>query len=126
MATRGWDGVAAADLVKRAPKPSKYRNVRVVVDGQTFDSKKEGAHYLALKARAAAGEITDLQRQVRFQLCCPTLHGVSAVVAEYVADFTYREQGRRVVVDVKGHKTPGYLLKKRWLFLQDDLEITER
>src|SRR5215471_10071503 len=127
---RGWETTTTEDmrrLLGRTAKPSKYRNVKCVVDGHTFASKKEGAYYLGLKARAAAGEITDLQCQVPFTLCCPTLAGVDAVVAAYVADFTYREatSGRIVVVDVKGHKTPGYLLKKRWLFLQDDIEITE-
>lgn len=120
-----------AVLVRQA-KPSKYRNVKVVVDGITFDSKREAAYWQGLKAREHNGEINSLQRQVPFALCCPDrtdldLQGRrSVVVSNYIADFSfYDRDGQRHVVDAKGHRTAIYQLKKKWLFLQDGIDITE-
>ena len=42
----------------------------------------------------------------------------------YRADFTFRRDGRRVVVDAKGHKTDTYLMKKAILSAQG-IEIHE-
>lgn len=46
----------------------KYRNKKVEVDGILFDSKKEANRYMELKLLEKAGEITDLKRQVRYEL----------------------------------------------------------
>lgn len=56
-------------------KPSKYRNRKVVVDGITFDSGREAAHYLDLKLRLAAGEIRDLRCHPQFELHDTTARG---------------------------------------------------
>lgn len=137
MSTHGWEGVTRADLAKMgaqpAPaKPSKYRNVKVIVDGITFDSKREANHYQILKARERCGEIYSLQLQVRYPLYAPqfgapqpTRTDVLAVVAEYVADFTYLENGRLHVVDAKGRRVSPYPLKKKWMELQYGIEIEE-
>lgn len=115
-------------------KPSKYRNVKVVIDGKQFDSKREGAHYLLLKAREAAGEIAELRLQVPFPLYTVKIadvgNGQVAVliqVAEYIADFTYIdvESGVRVCCDAKGKRTPLYSLKRKWLELQQAVLIEE-
>ncbi len=117
---------------------SKYRNVKCEVLGEKFDSKREGNYWLALKAREAAGEITDIRRQVSYPLFCPTRHetemaGVTvvelqSVVARYIADFVYKDNfgtfGQHVV-DAKGHRTAIYQLKKKWLELQDGIVIEE-
>ena len=47
---------------------SKYGNKKVTIDGIVFDSKKEYEHYELLCLKQAAGEITDLQRQVKFEI----------------------------------------------------------
>lgn len=47
---------------------SKYGNKKVTIGGIVFDSKKEYEHYELLCLRQAAGEITDLQRQVKFEI----------------------------------------------------------
>lgn len=131
MATRGWEGATEADVRRRQLplKPSKYRNVKTVIDGQVFDSKKEAAHWQLLRARELAGEITGLKRQVPFNLCCPCVEGGHVVVARYVADFTYTSVHALVnvahVVDVKGKRTAMYQLKKKWLELQGDIVIEE-
>jgi len=45
---------------------SKYRNRKTVVDGITFDSKREAARWQELKLLERAGEITELERQVEY------------------------------------------------------------
>ena len=131
MATRGYEGVTVADLTRKAAKPSKYRNVKVVVDGMTFDSKREAQYWRELQLRERAGEISKLSRQAAFDLRAPS-HDLGrdfVVVAWYFADFVYFDaKNVRHVVDVKGGsatKTAIYRLKKRWLFLQDGIDIEE-
>ena len=79
---------------------SKFKAVRVVVDGQKFDSKAEARRYGELKALEKAGEIWDVERQVSYPL---EVNGV--LVATYVADFRYVDATARelVVEDVKGY-----------------------
>jgi Protein of unknown function (DUF1064) len=116
MATRGWENVTD---IRRL----KYGNVRTTnARGQTFDSKREADAYAALIARH--GEILDLRRQVCFPLLCP-YEDRSIMVSHYVADFVYIEHGVRHVVDAKGCRTAMYKLKKKWLRLQDGIEIEE-
>ena len=99
-------------LMQLYGKPRKYRNVPTVIDGHRFDSKREAARWSELNLLVRAGEITGLERQVRFPL---TVNGVT--VAHYVADYVYRDhQDRRVVEDVKSEitrKDPTYRLKAK-------------
>lgn len=48
----------------RKKKGSKMKNVRIRVDGMTFDSKKEFRRWNELKSMRDAGLISDLERQV--------------------------------------------------------------
>jgi hypothetical protein len=117
--------ISATPIIER----QKYRNVKTVTfDGEKFDSKREAARWLELKARQQAGEIRALERQVEFDLMCPnpTRDGF-AVVSQYVADFVYIlcETGKQVIEDAKGQRTRRYLLKRKWLELQDGITITE-
>ena len=128
MATRGWEQATPANVHnRRLPKPpSKYRNVKTVVDGLAFDSKREAACYQDLRARQAAGELTELRCQVPFSLYAPVIGGGAwAEVAVYVADFTYLAGGVVHVTDAKGAKTALYRLKRKWLWLQAGIEIQE-
>jgi hypothetical protein len=132
---RGWTQVTEAQLRKRLPdataskSASKYRNVKVEVDGLRFDSKREALYWLDLKAREAAGEIRDVRRQVVFGLFAPVHDkpGMTAMVSSYIADYTYVvvATGSPVVVDVKGVRTRLYLLKKKWLAIQSGIVIEE-
>lgn len=94
---------------------TKYKNIRCEVDGIRFDSRKEANHYCELKLLEKAGAITDLKLQVKF-----TLHaGI-----KYIADFTYTENGKTIIEDVKGVRTAVYRLKKK-LMAADGYEIRE-
>lgn len=92
---------------------NKYRNVRVVIDGIKFDSKKECRRYMELKLLMKGGVISNLELQRRFEVC-PKKHE-NKRARYYVADFVYKENGRDVIEDVKSPITrsnPVYSLKK--------------
>lgn len=102
---------------------NKYGAKKVTApDGQKFDSQKEYHRYCVLKLLQRAGKISDLQRQVKFELI-PKQDGESAV--SYVADFTYYQNGEFIVEDVKGYKTDVYRLKKKLLLWVHGIRIKE-
>ena len=89
-------------------KRSKYGAKKAVVDGIKFDSMAEAARYGVLKVIQAAGLISDLRLQVSYLI---TVNDKK--ICRYIADFVYIENGKEVVEDVKGMKTPVYSLKKK-------------
>lgn len=110
------------------PKTSKYRNVKIVIDGEHFDSKREANYWAQLKMREKAGEIQGLARQIAFPLYTSEIEtGYFALVqvAEYIADFVYYTGSDQHVVDAKGVRTQIYKLKKKWLELQSGIVIEE-
>lgn len=98
------------------PKRSKYGNVKTVVDGITFDSKKEADRYRVLKAQEEAGEISHLERQGKIYLMSGTtfVKYDSGRKAFWKFDFAYfcPKRNRRVIEDVKGVRTDVFKLKK--------------
>ena len=97
---------------------SKYNSKKTVIDDITFDSKKEAKRYIELKKRQEEGEITDLRLQVPFELVPSFTIEIDGKKRKrrnirYIADFTYYENGQKVVEDVKGRKTEIYKLKKK-------------
>jgi len=98
----------------------KYGNKKTEVDGFKFDSKAEAARWSLLKVLSEIGVISELQRQVPYQIA---INGVK--VCKYVADFVYTEKGQRVVEDVKGFRTAEYRLKKKLMLAVHQIEIQE-
>ena len=99
---------------------SKYRNVRTVVDGIKFASKREAKRYSELRLLEQARKISGL--------CCQTRYELSVgkyPICVYVADFTYIENDRLVVEDVKGVKTAVYRIKKKLMKACYGIEIRE-
>lgn len=101
---------------------SKYHAKKTTVDGITFDSKKEAERWTELKILERAGVIEQLKRQVKFELI-PKLPGERAV--NYYADFTYLCNGKLVVEDVKGYKTPVYRLKRLLMLWLHQIRVKE-
>jgi hypothetical protein len=100
---------------------SKYRNVKTEIDGIVFSSKREGLRYLDLKMLLRSGIISDLVLQKKFPI---QVNGVKVCV--YVCDFSYLDQnGREVVEDVKGLKTPVYRIKNKLMIAVYGLRIVE-
>ena len=67
-----------------------------------------------------AGKITDLKRQVKFELI-PKQQGMRATY--YVADFTYYEDGEYVVEDCKGVKTDVFKIKEKLMLHEHGIRI---
>lgn len=101
---------------------SKYGNVRTVVDGITFDSKREAARYAELAALLRVGVISSLVVHKTFKLVVNGHH-----VCDYECDFWYfdNKAHARVCEDAKGVRTPVYLLKKELMRACLGIEIRE-
>lgn len=113
--------------LKQKKKP-KYHNVKTVVDGIKFDSKREADRYITLKNMQRAGQIADLHLQVPFVLV-PTqrINGkVIESMMKYIADFVYNlPDGRMVVEDSKGAKTRDYINKRKLMLWFHGIQIKE-
>lgn len=121
---------------------TKYNNKKIEADGVVYDSKREYERWLILKEAEKQGIITDLQRQVKFEL-------IPAVIEEYVvhlktkdkiktrvlqrpitytADACYYKDGEYVVEDLKVSpkvKTDKYILKNKMMFALKGIRIKE-
>jgi hypothetical protein len=88
----------------------KYRNQPITLDGISFPSKKEAARWIELRLLQKAGLISELRRQVKYDLA---VNGVK--ICAYWADFVYISDGLVVVEDVKSEatKTPVFKLKSK-------------
>lgn len=110
------------------PSKSKYGSRKITRDGETFDSVKEYKRYCELILLQRAGEITNLQRQVKFELI-PSQRWDGKVVERpctYVADFVYEEKdGTKVVEDTKGFRTTDYIIKRKLLLYLCGIRIRE-
>jgi hypothetical protein len=120
-----WTEEDLAAHLGRHPRPiksrAKFRNIRTEKDGQKFDSKWEAERFEQLKLMEGAGEIRELRAQVPF----PLLVG-DELIGAYVADAVYlTADGRKVVEDAKGCKTPLYRWKARHFKAQYGFAITE-
>ena len=118
---------------------AKYGNRKVTYDGETFDSEHEYRRWRDLRILERAGEITDLQRQVKFVLIPEQreldtigprggVHKGKLLERErsYVADFTYRDDtGELIVEDAKGFKTETYLLKRALMLWVHGIRVQE-
>ena len=96
-------------------RQNKYGNKRTTLHGIAFDSQKEAYRYNDLLLLQRVGKISNLRRQVRFNLIPATNdeRGVS-----YFADFTYTEDGKNIVEDVKSEATKKdktYIIKRKLL-----------
>lgn len=125
------DRMTAAAFRKRHIGKSsqpKYRNVRTTdSEGVTHDSKRESAHWEVLKLLERSGQISELQRQVSYELAeAVVLDGRKRPPLRYVADFVYRDSAGQVVVeDVKGVRTQGYRIKRHLMRVVHGIEVRE-
>jgi hypothetical protein len=119
---------AAAGLYRREVARTKFRNVKVTVDGITFDSKWEAARWSQLRLEEKAGTIRRLIRQRPFAI---TVNDFP--VCTYVADFVYEREvpfasgasWQTIVEDAKGMRTEMYRLKKKLMRAVLGVEILE-
>lgn len=105
----------------------KYKSKKLNTPDGRFDSKKEYNRWLELKALEDCGEITDLMRQVPYELI-PHLKIDGKIVeraVKYFADFTYKYKGDLIVEDVKGFKTADYIIKRKLMLYVYGIKIQE-
>lgn len=105
----------SGEVVKVDPEPGWER----------FDSMREARRYITLVMLQRAGQITELQRQVPFPLFVVTTNGERRQISKFIADFVYVRAGQRVVEDAKGVRTREFILKRKWLKVQEGIDIVE-
>lgn len=101
---------------------NKYNAKPTVIDGIRFASRAEAKRYEELALLERHGLITQLGIHPSF-----AIDVLGERICVYVADFSYVEVNGRpfVVEDVKGVRTPIYLLKKKLMRAVHGIEITE-
>ena len=98
-------------------KRSKYGNIKT----RGFDSRKEERRFRDLNLLQKAGEISNLQTQVTFEVV-PKTEKFRAV--KYIADFTYFDKDCNFVVeDSKGMKTQIFIVKQKLMFHVHGIEV---
>ena len=105
-----------------------------------FDSKREARRDTQLRLLEAAGEIKDLQRQVKFELIPPQrepdrtgprggiIRGKTIERAvDYIADFVYTDAktGETIIEDTKGMRTKDYIIKRKLMLYIHGIRIRE-
>lgn len=109
----------------------KYNSRKTVVDGIKFDSKKEAARYKQLKVFENSGVIQNLRLQVKYTLIpsqYEVIDGKKKLVERecaYYADFVYDKNGKTIVEDTKGMKTPEYIIKRKLMLFLKNIKIKE-
>jgi hypothetical protein len=102
----------------------KYKNIKTIINGITFDSKKEAGYYGILRLKEKARLIQRFEMQVRYDL---VVNGI--MICFYKADFvTYKHGKVFEVIDVKSKMTkslPVYRLKKKLLKAIYNIDIVE-
>lgn len=120
----------------------KYGNKKITVDGVTFDSKKEYLRWCELCLLEKAGHITELRRQVKYELIPAQYeeyerysektgkrlkNGLRCIEKEvsYIADFVYKQDGQTIVEDTKGVRTETYIVKRKMMLYFHGIRIRE-
>ena len=119
----------------------KYHSKKTVIDGITFDSKKEAERYSELKLFERCGAISNLELQKVYELIPAQYEfyerygkngnrlkdGKKCIEKScvYKADFVYIENGKTVVEDVKGFRTKEYKIKKKLMLYIHGIKIKE-
>ena len=133
------NGMAKPTEASILDAPTKYKNQKVTYMGIVFDSQLEANRYSELVLMQRAGEITELRRQVSYELI-PSQREPSTVgprggvklgkfieqAVNYIADFVYTDkQGNTIVEDTKGVKTADYIIKRKLMLWVHKIRIKE-
>lgn len=109
---------------------NKYGAKKIVIGGETFDSRMEARRWRELMLLQRAGEISDLERQVKYILL-PAQKDENGSVIEravtYIADFVYHDErtGEIVVEDAKGMRTKDYIIKRKLMLWVHGIRVRE-
>ena len=123
------------------------KKIKDPATGYEFDSKAEFIRWCELRIMERAGKISDLKRQVTYELI-PTQRADSTEVykagpqkglpkpgaviempCKYVADFVYQQDGETVVEDTKGYKKGAaydlFVIKRKLMLNVHGIRIKE-
>ena len=106
---------------------NKYRNTKVTVGCEAFDSKKEANRWLELVQMEKSGKISNLRRQVKYVLI-PSQRQCGKVIereCSYYADFVYMFGNVEIVEDAKGIRTKDYIIKRKLMLWVHGIKIQE-
>lgn len=123
-------------MMFRNTQRNKYGNNKIVWDGETFDSQAEFGRYRELLWLQRHGDITELRRQVRFELVPSGKDDHGKVIERpvyYIADFVYIDKDDQLVVEdvkggrgkEKGTRTPEYVIKRKLMLWRHGIRIRE-
>lgn len=124
---------------------NKYGNKKITYCGEVFDSKREYYRYMDLKLLETCGAISNLQRQVVYELIPvqrekstrvykkgrkkgqPIEGKIIEKAVTYIADFVYMDNatGKEVVEDAKGMRTRDYIIKRKLMLYIHGIKIRE-
>ena len=118
------DEFKAMHVASTSKKSSKYNAQK----SGGYDSKREHKRANQLKLMQRAGLITNLREQIKYVLI-PTQRDAAGILLEkecsYYADFVYTKDGKTVVEDTKGVRTPEYRLKRKLMLYVHGISIVE-
>lgn len=120
---------------------NKYHAKSCIINGMSFDSKKEAKRYRELLLLEKAGVIHNLQRQVKYEII-PAQYRVYKRYGKngrtlkdgkkllehnciYIADFVYEMDGNTIVEDAKGVRTADYIIKRKLMLYVHGIGIKE-
>jgi len=121
---------------------NKFFAHKVEYDGIKFDSRLERDRYIFLVDAQAHGKISNLRRQVVFEIIPKQTHIVAKQLktkvryeekvlesnAEYTADFVYMLGDREIVEDTKSEytrKEKDYVLRRKLLLFHNHIRLVE-
>lgn len=119
---------------------NKYGNLKITIDGEVFDSRREARRFRDLALLEKAGQIADLRRQVKYVVIPaqrepdrvgPRGGKIKGKLLEkevsYYADFVYRDlqTGEMVVEDTKGMRTKDYIIKRKLMLYVHGIRVRE-
>lgn len=111
-------------------KKNKYGAKKVHFGGETYDSKHEFQRGQQLQLLLQSGEISDLKRQVKYELI-PAQRDASGKCIEracyYVADYVYEQDGKTIVEDCKSPatRTSEYIIKRKLMLQKYGIQVME-
>ena len=110
-------------IPKKTRRANKYFAKKTVAMGLKFDSRWEAERWGQLKAMERAGIVTQLERQIKYEL---SVNDVK--ICDYIADFRYlleEENGlsKLIVEDAKGVLTSEFKLKKKLMKAVHNIDI---
>lgn len=94
------------EFPKVKPPRNKYSNQKTVIDGIEFMSKREAIYYSELKLLERGRVISGLELQPKFPIILS-----NQKICDVIADFSFHEGEKHIVVDVKGFWTDVSRLK---------------